>query len=209
MRLLLLMLSVAGLLTCTSAYSIYNPRWERPIERADLTEMDDAGHEIGSWIKHQLTKNRRDGAKRTTSFDLAESSAPVPCPRVEPCIDPVIVCVRAPCPQPKPMCQHWTRCWNGAQYFANTHFRVVRAETIECGSTRYIAIESPGKKGSESQMSYRPAVLSLIDHTTRVCEDYKKYLWEVRVRSGKKVRRLVGNPEPVFTIMGFGADPRE
>jgi hypothetical protein len=77
---------------------------------------------------------------------------------------------------------------------------VFGAKKGDCGSTVYTAkFTEPGA----DTYSYN---LSLVDHSTRLCEDYRPYMWEatLTINGGfggftQKVNFAL-NPEPFFTI---------
>jgi hypothetical protein len=78
-----------------------------------------------------------------------------------------------------------------------SQFEVKKIESLGCGSFKYTATETPDSDFQNIKM--RPLkTLEVIDHTQRVCEDYKKYLWEVRmtvpVSRGSYIRFFAGNP---------------
>lgn len=92
-----------------------------------------------------------------------------------------VFCVRAPCPPIKRVRQ----------------FRVQSVAKVGCGSVRYTSVEV----APHGLTDFPAAVLNLTDHTTRLCDDYRPYLWEVTVRSPREaLRRFGGKPEPVYTI---------
>lgn len=68
-----------------------------------------------------------------------------------------------------------------------TQFRITRVRKSECGSVRYQATDSRGRRW-----------LELTDHTNRTCLDYHKYKWDVRVTDRRRVRLYYGNPKPVM-----------
>ncbi len=66
-----------------------------------------------------------------------------------------------------------------------TNFRVVRITADKCGSRRYEALSKSG-------------ALTVLDHASRKCDDYKKFRWEVTLRELRgRARYFAGNPEPV------------
>lgn len=66
-----------------SAQAIYNPKWERPIFKAELTEV--FGHELFRFpVAEELTLHQRDGAKDKTLFSLVEDTG--------------LRCITTPCP---------------------------------------------------------------------------------------------------------------
>ena len=72
-----------------------------------------------------------------------------------------------------------------------TFFKIVKKIPLGCGSHRYLAIE-PRR---------RPRRLIVTDHTERLCDDYREYLWEATLINKRGQRRVFhGNPEPVITI---------
>lgn len=88
----------------------------------------------------------------------------------------VIYCVTTPCPRPT----------------TTQNFRIGRIEKDGCGSTVYYA--------SENVNHTEPAYIQLVDHSTRHCEDYKPYRWEMQITGFRFQKKLVGNPEGVVTI---------
>ena len=86
---------------------------------------------------------------------------------------------------------------------------VVDVTEDECGSTIYHAslmqmdyMYRPFDPNNQARFS-----LTLVDHSTRLCEDYKPNLWEANVREGwgwcgtmDSTMEAVGNPQPLFTI---------
>ena len=68
-----------------------------------------------------------------------------------------------------------------------------------CGSIAYTAKQWNTRTGELGQ-----ATLELTDHSTRVCNDYKPFEWELTVTTPYYTRSFQGNATPVFTIMGGG-----
>jgi hypothetical protein len=76
-----------------------------------------------------------------------------------------------------------------------------------CGSTIYNAQLATSHDLPLEDVQARFSI-SLTDHSTRLCEDYRPYGWEAHVREGygwcgtmDATMELVGNPEPLRTIM--------
>ncbi|MEZ4751265.1 MAG: hypothetical protein R3B54_11785 [Bdellovibrionota bacterium] len=66
-----------------SSFGIYDPTWERPVQRAGLTEA--FTHEAFEYpVAVELTLHKRDGERKSTLFSLTEDTG--------------IRCVMAPCP---------------------------------------------------------------------------------------------------------------
>ncbi len=151
--------------------AIYDPRWERPILEAKLIELSTDRLDVGSEVDKRLVLNRRDGAKRPTSFAYTERGV-----------------------------------WNKSVFF-----RILHTSQDSCGSTRHIALEKKRSFDILSSAEASPTKilrpmrrLVVIDHETRICDDYKKYRWEVKLYEGNgSLRQFVGNPEPIITIMSF------
>lgn len=84
---------------------------------------------------------------------------------------PQIVCIKAPCPQPLPSLEL-------------SKFEGIKKSMGECGSTVYTGRSRNGKK------------LVLTDHSTRLCDDFRPHLWELKIsESRKSMRFLRGNPK--------------
>lgn len=71
-------------------------------------------------------------------------------------------------------------------------FYPVRKSITNCGSTRYQAIELSSK-----MRPMRPAMIEVVDHSTRMCDDLRRYGWDVKLVDQKNVRLFGGNPKPV------------
>jgi hypothetical protein len=151
-----------------SAHGVVIPGWERPSLRAPLDQIGNGGVVINHHLKKSLTQNRRDGARRPTSYTLSEEVQ--------------VFCVKAPCP---PMRQ--TRV-----------FRIQSERDAGCGSRQITAVE----QAPAGLTDFPAATLKVVDHSKRLCDDFRPYAWEVTVQSRReKLRRFGGNPEPVYTIM--------
>ncbi len=79
-------------------------------------------------------------------------------------------------------------------------FVVEKSAETDCGSTIYLGTYG-GAQGVRGSIEF-------VDHSTRVCEDFRPFRWEVRVRqgfgwcgTGDSIVELMGNPEPVFVTM--------
>lgn len=155
------------------AQAAYIPGWDRPVEKATLTEIDTTGHELGIGLEKTLTLHKMDNAQQSaTSFTFAEEMK--------------VICKMAPC-NPIPMV---------------AKFRVVRVSQDRCGSTVYTAQEIV-KAGRDSESDPFLRSLRVVDHSTRLCEDYRPFRWEAEltaVGNASNVRNFQGNPEPVYTI---------
>lgn len=75
-----------------------------------------------------------------------------------------------------------------------------------CGSKTIVA-QLPTSKPTEPRGLYHRFSVVLTDHSQRLCEDYRPYMWEAKVREGygwcgtmDATMSLYGNPEPVNTI---------
>lgn len=69
-----------------------------------------------------------------------------------------------------------------------TRYRVTQVSDAGCGSQRIFA--------TEVTQANQPIVLTLLDHTTRVCDDVVVAKWEVSLAQKKKpVRLFVGDPK--------------
>ncbi|MCB9254477.1 MAG: hypothetical protein H6617_07320 [Bdellovibrionaceae bacterium] len=78
----LLAISLSVLASATS-FGIYDPTWERPVQRAGLNEA--FTHEAFEYpVASELTLHKRDGQRKATVFSLTEDTG--------------IRCVMAPCP---------------------------------------------------------------------------------------------------------------
>ncbi len=87
-----------------------------------------------------------------------------------------VYCVVAPCP-PIPH---------------TSQFRVLTNVQDGCGSRHVIARETN---------SPAPRTLTVVDNSTRRCEDYRPYQWEVKLTDeAHRVRHFGGKPESVYTI---------
>jgi hypothetical protein len=94
-----------------------------------------------------------------------------------------VQCFRAPCPPMK-------------------HTRTFRIQgpAVEagCGSRRLTAVEI----APVGLTDFPAGVLTVIDHSTRRCDDFQPYRWRVTLSGRRDGRRTFGgNPEPVYTIM--------
>ncbi len=87
-----------------------------------------------------------------------------------------IMCITAPCPRPS----------------VSTQFTIQSVTKDSCGSTVYHARENVGHT--------EPTILELVDHSTRLCEDYRPHRWELKLMGFRFTRNFVGNPEGVITI---------
>jgi hypothetical protein len=96
-------------------------------------------------------------------------------------------------------------------------FEIVKKEYIACGSQRLTAVEMNAPLGGPVTS------IELVDHATRLCEDYRPYRWEARLITRSPFRcgpvrptpgvptprclnasgsmDLVGKPEPVYHTM--------
>lgn len=90
---------------------------------------------------------------------------------------PIRFCLVAPCPKP----------------VEASLFRIAKITKDDCGSTVYRAYPV-------SFAIRRPLTLLLIDHVTRLCEDYRKYRWEAVIQPSVvgRPREFAGNPLPVL-----------
>ena len=77
-------------------------------------------------------------------------------------------------------------------------FKLVQTRPGNCGSTLYTAVESTPREGQE------PRVMEVVDHRSRICEDYKKYLWELKLSTTSNgqssIRFFQGNPQSTYAI---------
>ena len=90
-----------------------------------------------------------------------------------------VYCVVAPCPPIRHTDQ----------------FTITNRRLGSCGSTVYTAVETSNRGRVEGR------TLTLVDHATRVCDDYRPYRWEAQLTAGRRdVRQLFGNPKPVASI---------
>lgn len=85
-------------------------------------------------------------------------------------IPPQIVCIHAPCPQ---------------QPTIRTRFHVTGKRQLDCNSFKWTGFAREKRNWKK---------LEVIDHTERMCDDVKEFLWEAKLQKGKRVRLLVGNP---------------
>ena len=105
----------------------------------------------------------------------------------------------------------------------NLKFFVTEITHDACGSTIYHASTAPKAPAPAYQIlpvedtfhvalpkSIRRVKLRLIDHSTRLCEDYKSYAWEVELHetyefsaNRNTVVEFRGNPEPIYTIQQY------
>lgn len=156
-----------------SAQAVYVPGWDRPVESAKLTEVDATGHEVGIGLEKTLTLHKMDTAQQNATSFTFAEEMNV-------------FCKMAPC-NPIP---------------AIAKFRVVRVSQDRCGSTVYTAQEIV-KPGRDSESDPFLRALRVVDHATRLCEDYRPFRWEAELTSVSNVsnvRNFQGNPEPVYTI---------
>jgi hypothetical protein len=80
---------------------------------------------------------------------------------------------------------------SGNENTEKTHYRVTQRKSLDCGSVLYVAQSRRFPKRSSS-------TLSVIDHSSRVCDDLKPAIWEVVEKSSKGGKRyFYGNPRPV------------
>jgi hypothetical protein len=77
------MLAVAAL-SSLSAFGVVRPGWERPVAKAELSQIEGDGRYPRPTT---LTKNKQDGAKEATSFTLVEDTG--------------LRCITTPCPSHK------------------------------------------------------------------------------------------------------------
>ncbi|MGE0616087.1 MAG: hypothetical protein AB7P04_10640 [Bacteriovoracia bacterium] len=86
-------------------------------------------------------------------------------------------------------------------------FEVKAVKAAGCGSQLIIAETAPPV---HTGMSYTKERLELVDHRTRLCEDFRPYMWEAKVtkirvtgfkEAVKGQLNLVGNPEALFHTM--------
>jgi len=67
-------------------------------------------------------------------------------------------------------------------------FRIIKQADVGCGSRKIFAINVDREY---------PSRLTVLDHTTRLCDDFHPYTWVVTVQEGKHRRKnLGGNPSP-------------
>lgn len=82
-------------------------------------------------------------------------------------------------------------------------FFVTDVRTESCGSTVYFA-EEMVPANLDGKVTQAPRALRVVDHRTRLCEDYKKYEWEAAISTNPtqdgNVRLFFGNPIAVTTI---------
>ncbi len=81
-------------------------------------------------------------------------------------------------------------------------FIVKTIRTGACGSTFYIAQEFV-PADLQGNVTRNPRTLQVVDHSTRLCEDYQKFGWEATLinSAGQDgTRTLFGNPEPVVSV---------
>lgn len=98
-----------------------------------------------------------------------------------------VFCVRAPCPP----------------ITSKVQFKIVDKKPAGCGSFEYTARDKNALLAGIRPLPV--TTLKVVDHTTRLCDDYKKYMWEAKVQTTSptaryRQRSLFGNPEPVYTI---------
>ncbi len=84
-----------------------------------------------------------------------------------------------------------------------TVFLVKDIRSESCGSTVYYA-EEMLPSDLNGNVARSPRTLHVIDHTERLCEDYKKFAWEASIVTAPGqdgyVRLFFGNPETVSTV---------
>lgn len=173
MRTKLHLLALIAILSVANAHAVVIPGWERPIYEADLVELDEDGNVIEEHLAKQLTMHRRAGSEAATSFALSEEVQ--------------VYCVVAPC----------------APIERTAVFRVVGSPLRDgCGSVHYKAFESsPADLMDDRAQVNLPRRLTLVDHSTRICKDLRRFRWDVQIdeRDGE-TRHLGGNPTAVYTI---------
>ncbi len=92
-----------------------------------------------------------------------------------------VFCFRAPCPPVKRVRQ----------------FAIQSSREVGCGSRKITAVE----QAPAGLTDFPAATLSVVDHSTRRCDDFQPYTWAVTVGSKREAtRHFGGNPEPVYTI---------
>jgi hypothetical protein len=95
-----------------------------------------------------------------------------------------VMCIKAPCPPIK----------------RTILFDRVKAVKDSCGSIRYTAKQV---LPMTQPLTYGEIALEVHDHTNRICEDYRKYMWDVKLTipagNATQTRRLYGNPKGVIT----------
>jgi len=104
-------LLVLGAFISIAANATVVGSWERPIKQASMEEIDGEGKTVGVGLDRILTLNKRDGAKKPTTFSFREEVR--------------VYCVTAPCP---PI----TR---------TTLYRIAKIKVDGCNSTIYTANE--------------------------------------------------------------------
>lgn len=171
-------LGIAALLTAVIAHGAFGmvARFERPILRAKLVEL--GNDDVIGLKRSTLTLNQRELLGMPTSFTFEE--------RV-----PVVYITHAECPPT----------------FLTTrkNFSITGVEVDHCGSLHYIAMESRDRRqGSLPTIMTPPAKLEVVSHQTRLCDDNRKYMWDVELTNfygdGAETRSFGGNPRPVVSI---------
>ncbi|MBI4402574.1 MAG: hypothetical protein HY537_00340 [Deltaproteobacteria bacterium] len=88
-----------------------------------------------------------------------------------------VYCITYPCPRIK----------------QTSTFMVANVISDRCGSTLYIAYET-------GFLSLKRRTLEVADHTTRICDDYRGYIWDVSLVGAGAKRQFGGNPGDVISI---------
>jgi len=160
------------------ALAIYAPNWERPILKA---KMEVTHTEFGFQNVEDVvvTLTKRDGEKNATGVTI-EYTLPLQADSEE-----------------------TSRIVKQLQIY--------NIEKDSCGSTMISARLPESKVGEDNRPFHGMGArfnLTLMDHSTRICEDYRPYRWEIYARegygwcgTGDSVIEAVGNPSPVITIM--------
>jgi hypothetical protein len=166
----------------SQAFGDIRPGWERPIKKAEMKLVDSQGH-FGDAQDIDLTLTRRDGKNGPNKLKVTG------------------------------MVLEYTI--NSTQGYRDgvdvvTPLREKRVLIVDqaptkdsCGSSIYYG--QLAKQGQNKDVQVRFNVV-LVDHSTRICKDFRPYRWEVSVREGygwcgtmDATMELVGNPETVYT----------
>ncbi|HBQ20922.1 MAG: hypothetical protein A2Z91_08715 [Deltaproteobacteria bacterium GWA2_38_16] len=183
-KIILTVLTIVFVTTNAGAI-VMRPGHERPIFGAAMEKVDAQGHfELASNIFLELTKRDSYRAYNT---------------------DPTGMLLTYTVPSVKLSSDE-------SDQFVSQKLVITDKRDVGCGSVQYIASLRPEPilhylpVEKTREMQHRFTVV-LIDHSQRVCEDYRPYLWEASVREGygwcgtmDATMEIVGNPERVYTI---------
>lgn len=90
-----------------------------------------------------------------------------------------------------------------------TRFEVQSVTVVGCGSTKIVAVAKKGLAPREDIA----AEVEILDHSTRLCDDYRRYVWDVTVRPHNvRIHGLlelgVARPEHFMQTLSFESEPK-